>query len=361
MEKLIYKHQKFIKTFNALEIIIMHKNFLIILACTSFICSLSNASAQEEFESTMLRNIRQITFPSMGFEKAGESYFSPDGKTIIFQAVPTGKSEYQIYSINLETDDVRLISTGRGACTCAYFRPDGKKIIFASSHDDPNLNEKLAVVNGYQRENNNYVWDFTPYMNIYEANPDGSELKALTHGAAYSAECAYCGDGSRIVFASNRSGSMHIYTMNSDGSDVRQITHIDAIYNGGPFFSPDGNAIIYRADPEKRHHLAIYCADLKTGEIQQLTTNTAVNWAPFWHPNGDVIVFTTSLHGHHQYELYLLNIRTNILHRLTHNANFNGLASFNKDGTQITWTSKRGADKTCQIFVADFIMPESIR
>jgi len=32
----------------------------------------------------------------MGFEKAGESYFSPDGKTVIFQAVPAGKKGYQI-------------------------------------------------------------------------------------------------------------------------------------------------------------------------------------------------------------------------------------------------------------------------
>ena len=30
-----------------------------------------------------LQNIRQLTIPSMGFEKAGEAYFSPDGSTIL--------------------------------------------------------------------------------------------------------------------------------------------------------------------------------------------------------------------------------------------------------------------------------------
>src|SRR5947209_5308031 len=35
-------------------------------------------------ESHHLKNIRQVTF---GFAKAGEGYFRPDGKAIIFQAV----------------------------------------------------------------------------------------------------------------------------------------------------------------------------------------------------------------------------------------------------------------------------------
>lgn len=41
--------------------------------------------AQTEFiNKGALRNIRQITFSSMGFEKAGESYFSPNSKTLLF-------------------------------------------------------------------------------------------------------------------------------------------------------------------------------------------------------------------------------------------------------------------------------------
>lgn len=313
-------------------------------------------------EFPALQNIRQITTPSMGFEKAGESYFSPDGKTLIFQAVPTGQKEYQIYSIDLASNSTpKLISTGIGACTCAFFRPDGEKIIFASSHEALTIDESAPQTHsGYQRDSKNYVWEFTPYMNIYEANPDGSELRALSHGSAYTAECAYSSQGTHIVFASNQSGDMNLYTMRADGSDIQQHTATTNIYNGGPFFSPDGTKIIYRADPEKKHYLQIFYLDLQTGENKQVTFNNAINWAPFWHPTGDVIVFTTSLHGHAQYELYLLNLKTNGLYRLTNNPGFDGLGSFNAEGTQITWTSKRGPDQTCQIFVADFSMPEEL-
>lgn len=86
-----------------------------------------------------LSNIHQLTFPEMGFEKAGEAYFSPDEKKIIFQAVPHGKQHYQMYVMELEEGVPRLVSTGKGACTCGFFRPDGEKILFASSHENPKI------------------------------------------------------------------------------------------------------------------------------------------------------------------------------------------------------------------------------
>ena len=311
-------------------------------------------------ENIGLKNIRQLTFTSMGFEKAGEAYFSPDQQSIIFQAVPIGLKHYQIYTLKINEDKPYMVSTGKGACTCAYFRPDGKKIIFASSHEDPNIDNLDKKVPEYQKETGKYSWEFTPYMNIYEANLDGSELKALTMGSAYHAECAYSNGGSQIVYASNAHGRMNLYIMNADGSHVRQITHSDQVYNGGCFFSPDAKQIIYRADYERPHYLQIYCLEISTLNNRQLTKNNDVNWAPYWHPNGHVIAYTTSKHGHHNYQIYLMNINTNDHYRLTYGQTFDGLPSFSRDGSLILWTSKRGIDQTCQIFLADFIMPNEI-
>jgi TolB protein len=299
----------------------------------------------------------------MGFEKAGEAYFSPDGESLIFQAVPHGQEHYQMYVMNLEERIPRLVSTGRGACSCGYFRPDGQKIIFASSHSDPALSdsEHVQEVPGYKRSGGNYSWAFTPYMNIYEANPDGTDLTPLTTGPAYTAECGYSPDGSRIVFASNRSGSMNLYTMQADGSDIQQITDTSHCYNGGSFFSPDGSKIIFRADRERQHYLQLYVIEADGTNERQLTDNGAVNWAPYWHPNGEVVAFTTSLHGHMHYEIYLLNIETGSTFRLTHNPSFDGLPAFSSKGTKMVWTSKRSSDQSCQLFVADFVMPEEMR
>jgi Tol biopolymer transport system component len=307
------------------------------------------SSAHSAPEDLCLHNIRQVTFPTMGFEKAGESYFSPDGHSIIFQAVPWGERYYQIYTLDLDAKVPVRVSTGQGGCTCGFYRPDGAKIIFASSHEREETPTPLP-------SSDRYSWELTPYMNIYEANVDGSFLKALTSGSPYHAECGYSPDGTKIVYASNESGSMNLYLCDADGGNAHPLTKTSHCYNGGPFFSPHGDWIVFRADRQEEDLLQLYLIRPDGSEERPLTSDQHVNWAPFWHPNGRVIAYTTSKHGHHAYQIYLMDIETNRTCRLTYTNTFEGLPSFSADGEEITWTSKRG-DGTAQVFVADFTLP----
>src|SRR5690242_8800039 len=96
----------------------------------------ADATPAPPIESKYLKNVRQLT---SDFTKAGEGYFSPDGKTIIFQAQPAEYMFYQIYTLPLEAraqgagggaqteghPKPKLVSTGRGRTTCSFFAPDG--------------------------------------------------------------------------------------------------------------------------------------------------------------------------------------------------------------------------------------------
>src|SRR6516164_5780073 len=55
-------------------------------------------------EAVHLKNIRQVTSEDV-FARAGEGYFSPDGRTIIFQAEEKGSGNpfYQIFTMDLGT------------------------------------------------------------------------------------------------------------------------------------------------------------------------------------------------------------------------------------------------------------------
>ena len=68
-------------------------------------------------EARHLGNIQRVTF---GLPRAGEGYFSPDGKWVVYQAYPVGYPFYQIYVQKLGEKTTRRVSTGRGRTTCLH-------------------------------------------------------------------------------------------------------------------------------------------------------------------------------------------------------------------------------------------------
>jgi hypothetical protein len=80
-------------------------------------------------QETRLSNIRQLT---NGGENA-EAYFSFDGGRLTFQHTGEYKCD-QIFTMKIDGTERKLISNGTGRTTCSFFTPDGKSIIYASTH-----------------------------------------------------------------------------------------------------------------------------------------------------------------------------------------------------------------------------------
>jgi Tol biopolymer transport system component len=322
----------------------------------------------QKAETAHLKNIRQLTFD---FAKAGEGYFSPDGKTIIFQAEEkeSGNPFYQIFTMDLASGRTHRVSPGVGKTTCSYFAPDGKKIIFASSHLDPDAKSHYAEEFKQRDEERRagqrrrYKWDFDPYMSIFEADPDGSHLKQLTDARGYNAEGSYSPDGKQIVFCSNRGDekNLELYIMDKDGKNVRQLTHAPGCYNGGPFFSPDGKKVIFRSDRKKKDYLQLYVINVDgTGERVLTDDPNWVQWGPYWYKDSRHIVFAGADHaapGRPNYDIYWMDIETGKRVRLTHAPGADVLPVFSPDYKKLMWTSTRDGRQPSQIYVADFTPP----
>jgi Tol biopolymer transport system component len=332
-----------------------------------------SAAAQEKadsIEGKYLSNIKQVT---SGMTKAGEGYFSPDGKQIIYQAVPEGYPFYQIYTQPLAGGTPRRLSPGRGRTTCSFFHPTENKVLFASSHADPNMDKTEADARKEDEENKKagrrprYKWDFDPYMDIYEADLKGNILKRLTDAKGYDAEGAYSKDGKLIAFCSDRDGDPDIYLMNADGTNVKQITDAPG-YDGGPFISPDQKWIIFRSDRKEKEHLQIYVIGIDGKSETALTDTNGVNWGPYWHPSQPYLIWSGADHSdpnaRPNYDLWLAKYEVKDgkftigkPDRVTDFAGADVLPVFSPDGKKLMWTSTRTDDHASQLFIADFKLP----
>src|SRR5215468_1131569 len=250
-----------------------------------------------------LANIKQLTNEG----ENAEAYFSPDGKKLIFQRAAKGDGCDQIFSMNIDGSDMKMLSNGQGKTTCSYFTPDNKHIIYASTFKaSPDCPPKPDYSRGY-------VWSLFPGFDILIADLDGSNVRPLTTTARYDAEATIRKDGA-IVFTSLRDGDLDIYTMDKDGKNVKRLTD-ELGYDGGPFWSYDGKQIVYRAyHPETEKEKADYLALLKEDLIRptkldiwvmnadgsnkrRVTKLDKASFAPYFFPDGKRIIFSSNRNG----------------------------------------------------------------
>ncbi len=332
------------------------------------------SSGSEIGEEQFFTNIRQLTLQG---KSAGEGYFSPDGRYLIFQSEREQDNPfYQIYIMSLETGETHRVSPGTGKTTCSFFRSNSDEVLFASTHLDPDAKAKQQAEFDFRAsgEKRRFTWDYDTNYDIFSSKRDGSSLKRLTEAHGYDAEGAYSPDGSRIVFCSlrdaytieklspedqkrletNPSYFGEIYLMNADGSDQKRLTNWPG-YDGGPFFSPDGERIIWRHFSENGMLADVYTMRLDGSDVRRLTDFQSMSWAPYFHPSGDYVIFNSNKFGFTNCELFIVDaLGEKEPVRVSFHDKFDGLPVFSPNGKQLAWTSGRTANGDSQLFLADW-------
>jgi Tol biopolymer transport system component len=315
-----------------------------------------------------LQNVKQLTF---GGENA-EAYFSFDGRQLIFQSKRDGRGCDQIYAMNADGSNVRMVSNGEGRTTCSYFFKDGKKVLYASTFGGKKECPPDADFS------KGYVWAIYPDYDIYTAKTDGTRIKPLTTTKGYDAEATVSPDGKKIVFTSMRDGDLDLYVMDASGKNVRRLT-TELGYDGGAFFSPDGKQIVYRSyHPKTDAEIARYKKRLSEDLIEpnnfeirimnadgtnkrQVTKLGAASFAPFFTPDGKRIIFCTNYFAtderRRNFDLALINADGTGLERVTYSEVFDGFPMFSPDGKKLVFASNRNAAKKgdTNVFIADWV------
>lgn len=339
------------------------------------------AAAGDLEEAKFLTNARQLIYDG---KRSGEGYFHPDGNLLAFQSErEEGNPFYQIYLLDLLSGESARVSPGDGKTTCAFFQPGTERLLFASTHHDPEApaKQKAEVEFRASGKERRYAWDYDPSYEIFACNQDGTQMQRLTDSLGYDAEGAFSPDGKQIVFCSTRSAYPlenlsaeqrarfekdpayfgEIYLMNADGSDVRRLTDA-AGYDGGPFFSPDGQRIVWRRFDESGMNADIWIMKLDGTDKRRITAFQSMSWAPFHHPSGEYLIFTSNKLGFENFELFIVDVAgTREPVRVSFTEGFDGLPVFSPDGKRLCWTSNRTADRKSQLFLADWNHEAALR
>lgn len=353
--------------------------FTLALLVISFaVFSFNNSRAENNFSSMPqaddklvmqgekhLRNIKQLTF---GGENA-EAYFVADGSRLSFQSKREGRKCDQIYTMNTDGSDVKMVSTGNGTTTCSYIFPDKKKLLYASTH----LGGKECPPPPDRSQG--YVWAVYPTFDIFTADADGKNVKQLTTTPGYDAEATISKKG-KIVFTSLRNGDLDIYTMDSNGKNVKQLTN-ELGYDGGPFWSADGKKIVYRSyhptteadilrykqrlgnNVIEPNNFELWVMDADGKNKRQITKFGSASFAPFFHPDGKRVIFCSNYNtgSVRNFDLFMVNIDGTNLERITFNESFDGFPMFSPDGKKLVFASNRNAKTQgdTNVFIADWV------
>jgi Tol biopolymer transport system component len=184
-------------------------------------------------------------------------------------------------------------------------------------------------------------------------------------------------DGRKIVFTSLKNGDLDIYVMNVDGSEVRQLTR-QIGYDGGPWWSPDGKQIVYRANHPstpaelkaytdllaqrlvRPNKMDLWLMDADGSNQRQITHLGAASFGPSWTADGKRIVFSSNHHTEPRlgnFDLFLVNPDGTGLEQVTTGTTFDGFPMFSPDGKKIVWASNRhdANPRDTNIFIADWV------
>jgi Tol biopolymer transport system component len=242
---------------------------------------------------------------------------SPDGKALAFVRMQKGVGSRtfisDIYTIPLSSDfqpagEALRLTSDNTTIHGIVWAAGGAEIVFSSSRGGAPALWRTPV-SGSDKPRRVLVGDnasslaISPHANrlVYEqsVSVDSNIWRVDLSGAATTAPASfiastrqeesaeYSPDGKRIVFRSDRSGSLEIWTCNADGSNLAQLTTRPT--SGSPHWSPDSSQIAFDSTVDGQWE--IFVVPARGGQPRQVTSGGGTR--PTWSRDGSWIYYAS--------------------------------------------------------------------
>lgn len=242
--------------------------------------------------------------------------FSPDGRLIAY-TTGSGFLSHDIWVVPAAGGrPTRLTHDGKRIAGLTW-TADGKRIIFSSRKVGPFRLWSVPASGGavepvpqtdtdvlaphIGRRSKRLVYARTKLTrNLYRETRRGGQAGELIVSNRESFQPVYSPDGTRLAFASDRTGSYEIFVTGADGKDPpMQLTTFGGAHTGSPSWSPDGQWIAFDSRAEGNSDIYVV-QSLGGGTPRRLTEDASEDRSPVWSPDGKSLYFVSNRTGRNQ-------------------------------------------------------------
>lgn len=245
---------------------------------------------------------------------------SPNGKSLAFirtLALIDAESQILVYGLDASSQPVgqpRSLNLGRRPITTFDWAFDSQALLFAVA-SGPSAGiwsvpaaggEPRPVLQGFtrisslsaSRQGRQLVFSQELRdVNLWRvAGPkapaaEEREAKPFIMSPEDDVSPSYSPDGSRIAFASTRSGNQEIWVADGNGRNPRRLTSFSGPPVGSPKWSRDGRWIAF--DSRRDGAGDIYLVSPEGGAVRRVTDDPATDHIPQWGPDPGWVYFTS--------------------------------------------------------------------
>ncbi len=175
--------------------------------------------------------------------------WSPDGSRIVFQSFRNGNF-YQVYVMNADgSGQVNLTNTAASDGDPSW-SPDGTRIAFASDRDHAGF-KSLYVMNSNGSNQQRLTLSAANANDMQPVwSPDGSKIAFTSTRDSTTETWTETDDDGNVITKSKVHINKEVYVMNSDGSGQTRLTNT-LENDDSPAWSGDGTRIVFRSERER--------------------------------------------------------------------------------------------------------------